>query len=73
MEKTIKNILEKVDELRAEVNEFSREDMEKYGSKALEQVGDYPLYGAISNICYDEAILITLILGDDPFVEEEEE
>lgn len=73
MEETIKNILERVDELRADINELSREEMEKYGSIALEHIGDYPLYGATSNISYDEAILIDVVLGEDPFVDEEEE
>ena len=71
MEK-IKDIVEKVDELRANINELSREELEKYGSIALEHIGDYPLYGSSSNISYDEAILVDIVLGEDPFEEPEE-
>ena len=71
MEK-INDIIERVDELRANINELSREEMDKYGSIALEHIGDYPLYGSTSNISYDEAILIDIVLGEDPFEEREE-
>lgn len=69
---TKKAITDLVDELRAQVNELSRDEIGKYGDIALGHLGDYPLYGATSNISYDEAILIDLVLGEDLFIEEEQ-
>lgn len=71
MQETAKEIMELVDQLREKVNELTREQMVEYGKPALELVGDYPLYGAMSNIGYDEAILIELILGEEIFGEVE--
>lgn len=67
MDSKIENIIQKIEELRSEINELSGEELKEYGSMALELVGDYPLYGAMSNISYDEAILIELILGEEVF------
>lgn len=51
-----------------QINEMASDEKSKIGEKALELIGDYPLYGATSNISYDEAILIAMIIEGDDFV-----
>ena len=55
-------------EASEKVAEMSSEEKEKIGDKALEIMGDYPLYGATSNISYDEAILIALVTHREDFI-----
>lgn len=45
-----------VGSLVAECETFSKE----YGARAMEIVGDYPLYAGCSNITYGQAIVIAL-------------
>ncbi len=58
----------KIYEASEKVDGMSLEEKEKIGAKALELIGDYPLYGATSNISYGEAIMIALVLGGDDFI-----
>lgn len=44
------------------------EEKFEIGSKALEELGDYPLYASKSNISYEEAILIALVIEGDDFM-----
>lgn len=67
---------DKIYEASEKIEGMSSEEKGKIGDKALELIGDYPLYGATSNISCDEAIMIALVLGRDDFVNslnEEEE
>lgn len=59
----------KIEEARQLVNNLTREELEKYGKPAIEYIGDYPLYGAMSNISYEEAILLTIVLEGKEFFE----
>ena len=59
---------DKIYEASEKIEGMSSEEKVKIGDKALELIGDYPLYGATSNISYDEAIMIALVLSGDDFV-----
>lgn len=61
-------ILDKVSEVREKVDEMSPSEKESVGEKALQFIGDYPLYGATSNISYEEAIVVALCLGGEDFI-----
>lgn len=51
-----------------QIDEMTSEEKNRIGEKALDLIRDYPLYGATSNISYDEAILIAMIIEGDDFV-----
>lgn len=57
---TYQEIVKQLEKLVAECELYAKE----YGDKALELVGDYPLYASKSNISYGEAILIASVFGD---------
>lgn len=59
---------DRIYEASEKIGGMSSEEKTKIGDKALELIGDYPLYGATSNISYDEAILIALVLEGDDFM-----
>lgn len=60
--------LGKISEAYEKIDGMSNEEKEKIGERALEEIGDYPLYGAGSNITYDEAILIVLVTEGEDFI-----
>lgn len=49
--------------MRAMIDSMPSEMVVRTGKKALEFIGDYPLYACTSNIGYTDAILIALVLG----------
>lgn len=59
---------DKVYEAIEKISGMSSEEKQKIGDKAFDYIGDYPLYASGSNITYDEAILIALVVGRDDFV-----
>ncbi len=65
-------LLEVEKSLYCTVDKWPQSKQEAYGEKALEAIGDYPLYGATSNITYTEAILIASMLGIKLKVKEKE-
>ena len=42
---------------------LTKKQCTRIGDRALELVGDYPLYASTSGITYEEAIVIALALG----------
>ena len=60
---TIANIL--MGEIQTKYPDGARITKE-VGGRAIDYCSDYPLYASSSNITYQEAIAIALILGFDP-------
>lgn len=54
-----------ISEARKIIEAMPKKMVEQAGEEALEFIGDYPLYGATSNITYEDAILIAVVLGKD--------
>jgi hypothetical protein len=54
-----------ISEARKIIEAMPKKMVEQAGEEALEFIGDYPLYGATSNIAYEDAILIAVVLGKD--------
>ena len=52
-----------VDEL-ARLRDECEKLADQYGDKAMELIGDYPLYASTSNISYGEGILIASLFGN---------
>ena len=69
--KEIERINKKANELSALIQKImaDREICEKVGEVAMEYIADYPLYGACSNISYNEAIAIAFILDGSSQIE----
>lgn len=60
---------DKIWEAMEKVDGMSSEEKEKIGQKAMEEIADYPLYASgLSNITYDEAILVALVMGREDFI-----
>lgn len=63
-----KFVFDLVDNLYAGIHNIcsDRQKLEKVGQKAMEYIGDYPLYvSGLSNITYEEAIMTALVSGKD--------
>ena len=60
-----KKIETQINNIYAQIQAMPKRMREQAGEKALEFIADYPLYGATSNITYDEAILIAIALGKE--------
>lgn len=54
----------KMSECYIDLKGLGKEDMKKVGERAMELIGDYPLYASgLSNITYGEAIMVAVSLG----------
>lgn len=60
---------EKVCEAWAKIAGMSQEELNKIGDQAISEISEYPLYASSSNITYEEAILIALVLEGKDFVD----
>lgn len=59
-------IQKQINKWRATIDAMPEKMVEQAGEKAMEFIGDYPLYASgLSNITYAEAILIALVLGKE--------
>ena len=54
-----------IDKWRATIQSMPKKMVEQAGEEAMEFIADYPLYAATSNITYEDAILIALVLGKE--------
>lgn len=54
-----------IKKMMKQINEMPEHMVAQAGQKALDFIGDYPLYAATSNITYTEAIMIALVLGKE--------
>ena len=64
MEIKVENLmLQHVNAMKKMLEPLPRRMIEQAGKKALDAISDYPLYAATSNISYEDAILIALVLG----------
>lgn len=61
MIKKLRELQQDIYKVLTELEKIPKEERTKIGEKALECCGDYPLYGATSNITYEEAIIITML------------
>lgn len=61
MIKKLRELQQDVYKVLAELEKIPKEERVKIGEKALGCCGDYPLYGATSNITYEEAIIIVML------------
>ena len=70
-------ITTQINKIRNQIADMPKHTIEQAGQKAMEFIGDYPLYASgLSNITYEEAIMIALVLGDEikyAFKEEDNE
>lgn len=53
------------------IGQLDKRTLAEWGDKALEMISDYPLYASSSNISYEEAIIIAMIIFED-FMQKEE-
>ena len=61
-----KKITTQINEWHKTIENMPKKMVEQAGEKAMEFIGDYPLYASgLSNITYSEAILIALVLGKE--------
>lgn len=61
-----KKIMTQINEWHKTIEDMPKKMVEQAGEKAMEFIGDYPLYASgLSNITYSEAILIALVLGKE--------
>ena len=61
-----KKITTQINEWHKTIEDMPKKMVEQAGEKAMEFIGDYPLYASgLSNITYSEAILIALVLGKE--------
>ena len=61
-----KKITTQINEWHKTIESMPKKMVEQAGEKAMEFIGDYPLYASgLSNITYSEAILIALVLGKE--------
>lgn len=58
-------ITTQMDKIYRQIKEMPERMVEQAGEKAMEFISDYPLYAATSNITYEEAIMIALVLGEE--------
>lgn len=58
-------IQKQINKWRATINGMPKKMVEQAGEEAMEFIADYPLYAATSNITYEDAILIALVLGKE--------
>lgn len=59
-------IQKQINKWRATINSMPKKMVEQAGEEAMEFIGDYPLYASgLSNITYEEAILIAMVLGKE--------
>lgn len=63
MVKKFKKIQSDIFAILAELEKIPKEEREKVGEKTLGCCGDYPLYGATSNITYEESIIIAMLVN----------
>ena len=61
-----KVMIKDIDNLYAMLNALPEQMIKDVGEKAMEFIGDYPLYASgLSNITYEEAILVAMVLGKE--------
>lgn len=58
--------------LSEQISLWSQEKRETIGNIALEKIADYPLYACSSNISYEEAIIIGVLLFGKDLLEEDD-
>lgn len=58
-------IQKQLEEWRAAMKSMPKKMVEQAGKEAMDFISDYPLYAATSNITYEDAILIAIVLGAD--------
>ena len=58
-------ITTQINKIRNQIADMPPRMVEQAGQKAMEFISDYPLYAATSNITYEEAIMIALVLGEE--------
>lgn len=58
-------ITTQMDKIYRQIKEMPERMVEQAGEKAMEFISDYPLYATTSNITYEEAIMIALVLGEE--------
>lgn len=58
-------IQKQINKWRATIESMPDRMVQQAGEEAMEFIADYPLYAATSNITYEDAILIALVLGKD--------
>ena len=64
MEVKVENLmLQHVSAMKKMLEPLPHKVIEQAGKKALDAISGYPLYAATSNISYEDAILIALVLG----------
>lgn len=63
---TQKAIEKQIEQWRATIKKMPEKMVEQAGEEAMEFISDYPLYvSGTSNITYEEAILIALVMGKE--------
>lgn len=58
-------IQDQLNEWRKAMKKLPKRMVKQAGEEAMAYISDYPIYATTSNISYEDAILIAIVLGAD--------